>query len=148
MVTESGAAKLLDFGLAKSTDSEVDVTRTIEGSVLGTAAYMFFIPIAAALAPRLGVYSFLMLFPLACFGTTLMLAFSYFRLGMMAQPSVTKIDAQAEKAKFHAQLASDFLRFLRAANQNERGTNFQADVFRGAVRTFVTRIVVLVLLWV
>src|SRR5207247_4950896 len=38
MVTASGA-KLLDFGLAKI-DADVDVTRTIEGTVLGTVAYM------------------------------------------------------------------------------------------------------------
>jgi len=41
MVTEGASVKLLDFGLAKlvaKTDS--DVTRTIEGTVLGTAAYM------------------------------------------------------------------------------------------------------------
>ena len=40
MVTEAGA-KLLDFGLAKLTaDAAVDVTRTMEGVALGTAAYM------------------------------------------------------------------------------------------------------------
>ncbi len=40
MVTESGA-KLLDFGLAKLTaDTDTDATRTVQGTLLGTAAYM------------------------------------------------------------------------------------------------------------
>jgi serine/threonine protein kinase len=40
LVTERGA-KLLDFGLAKMTgESGIDSTRTTEGAVLGTAAYM------------------------------------------------------------------------------------------------------------
>ena len=40
MITEAGA-KLLDFGLAKLTaDSDADATRTSEGTLLGTAAYM------------------------------------------------------------------------------------------------------------
>ena len=39
MLTEVGA-KLLDFGLAKIVDADTDVTRTQEGTVLGTAAYM------------------------------------------------------------------------------------------------------------
>src|SRR5262245_14997312 len=34
------AVKLLDFGLAKLFDSDIDVTRTIDGAVVGTAAYM------------------------------------------------------------------------------------------------------------
>ena len=33
-------AKLLDFGLAKALSSDGDVTRTVEGTIAGTAAYM------------------------------------------------------------------------------------------------------------
>jgi eukaryotic-like serine/threonine-protein kinase len=41
LVTVKGSAKLLDFGLAKlTTESDSDATQTIEGTVLGTAAYM------------------------------------------------------------------------------------------------------------
>ena len=41
LVTARGTAKLLDFGLAKlMTDSQAEVTETIEGTVAGTAAYM------------------------------------------------------------------------------------------------------------
>src|SRR5215467_12444770 len=39
MLTEVGA-KLLDFGLAKMLDAQIDVTRTAEGVIVGTAAYM------------------------------------------------------------------------------------------------------------
>jgi serine/threonine-protein kinase len=38
--SDSPSCKLLDFGIAKLVDSDADVTRTIEGTVLGTAAYM------------------------------------------------------------------------------------------------------------
>jgi eukaryotic-like serine/threonine-protein kinase len=41
MVTASGSAKLLDFGLAKQvSSSEADTTSTLEGAVMGTPAYM------------------------------------------------------------------------------------------------------------
>lgn len=41
LVTEGGSAKLLDFGLATlGTDEDPDATRTIEGTVMGTPAYM------------------------------------------------------------------------------------------------------------
>ena len=39
MLTEVGA-KLLDFGLAKMLDADIDVTRTAEGVIVGTVAYM------------------------------------------------------------------------------------------------------------
>ena len=39
VLTKSGA-KLLDFGLAKVMDAPADVTRTVDGTVLGTVAYM------------------------------------------------------------------------------------------------------------
>jgi TolB-like protein len=40
MVTPEGTAKLLDFGLAKLASVDVDATRTTDGAVMGTAAYM------------------------------------------------------------------------------------------------------------
>jgi TolB-like protein/tRNA A-37 threonylcarbamoyl transferase component Bud32 len=41
LVTVKGSAKLLDFGLAKlMTEAHSDATETIEGTILGTAAYM------------------------------------------------------------------------------------------------------------
>ncbi|MET0213450.1 MAG: protein kinase, partial [Vicinamibacterales bacterium] len=40
IATADGSVKLLDFGLAKVTDGDADVTRTSDGVVLGTAAYM------------------------------------------------------------------------------------------------------------
>jgi TolB-like protein/predicted Ser/Thr protein kinase/Tfp pilus assembly protein PilF len=40
LVGRDGHAKLLDFGLAKMMEAGADVTRTIEGTVLGTASYM------------------------------------------------------------------------------------------------------------
>ena len=40
LVTPKGNAKLLDFGLAKLMAVDGDVTRTMEGTVLGTPAYM------------------------------------------------------------------------------------------------------------
>jgi serine/threonine-protein kinase len=40
MVTPEGMAKLLDFGLAKLMNLDADVTRTQDGTVVGTAGYM------------------------------------------------------------------------------------------------------------
>ena len=40
MITTKGTAKLLDFGLAKIASADEDVTRTADGLVVGTAAYM------------------------------------------------------------------------------------------------------------
>jgi len=40
LVTNSGDAKLLDFGLVKSTAPDADVTQTTTGTIMGTPAYM------------------------------------------------------------------------------------------------------------
>ena len=40
MITTKGVAKLLDFGLARLASVDADATRTLEGTVLGTPAYM------------------------------------------------------------------------------------------------------------
>jgi TolB-like protein/tRNA A-37 threonylcarbamoyl transferase component Bud32/Tfp pilus assembly protein PilF len=41
LVTAKGTAKLLDFGLARlMTDTDAEITATMDGTVLGTAAYM------------------------------------------------------------------------------------------------------------
>lgn len=40
LVTRSGTAKLLDFGLAKLLDGETDATQTADGMIVGTATYM------------------------------------------------------------------------------------------------------------
>jgi len=41
LLTHKGSAKLLDFGLAKLiTEADPDATKTLDGTVMGTAAYM------------------------------------------------------------------------------------------------------------
>jgi serine/threonine-protein kinase len=40
LISRSGTAKLLDFGLAKVVTAEADVTQTAEGMLIGTATYM------------------------------------------------------------------------------------------------------------
>ena len=40
MVTRDGTVKLLDFGLAKLVSLDADVTQTLDGTVMGTPAYM------------------------------------------------------------------------------------------------------------
>src|SRR5262245_61848482 len=40
LVTADGTVKLLDFGVAKLVSTDPDATRTDEGTVVGTAAYM------------------------------------------------------------------------------------------------------------
>jgi TolB-like protein/Tfp pilus assembly protein PilF/predicted Ser/Thr protein kinase len=40
ILVNTAGAKLLDFGLAKLTESAPDATRTVEGAIAGTAAYM------------------------------------------------------------------------------------------------------------
>ncbi len=40
LVSAKGVVKLIDFGIAKFTQAEVDDTETMEGKVVGTAAYM------------------------------------------------------------------------------------------------------------
>src|SRR5262245_1202416 len=40
VIASNGSAKLLDFGLVKSVSSDTELTRTTDGVVVGTAAYM------------------------------------------------------------------------------------------------------------
>ncbi len=40
MVTDKGLVKVLDFGLAKLAETDIDATRTQEGGIAGTIAYM------------------------------------------------------------------------------------------------------------
>jgi eukaryotic-like serine/threonine-protein kinase len=40
MIASKGGAKLLDFGLARFENADLDATRTLEGTIVGTSAYM------------------------------------------------------------------------------------------------------------
>ena len=131
--------ELLDYAIA-TFERANDRRKSIDEKAKLLGGFVTFaITICGATASRVAE-PLAMLPALVLFVIALLLLLSYFRLGIVSQPSVTAAEGRQDATDLVKQLIADY---LSSADHNERSTSFCGDIFRAAVTVFMAGIIAL-----